>query len=118
MSKPIIERVAIVGSRDGVSEAMVRAYVETLPMGSTVISGGAKGVDTFAIKAARARGLYVRVFEPDYWKHDMAAPLVRNKLIAESCDRMVVFWNGKSRGSMYAARCAERLGKPVETIQC
>lgn len=53
------ERVAIVGSRDYPALGEVTAYVESLPAGTVVVSGGTRGVDQTAEKAARARGLTV-----------------------------------------------------------
>jgi predicted Rossmann fold nucleotide-binding protein DprA/Smf involved in DNA uptake len=42
------ERVAIIGAREHPDLDFVRAYVRTLPTGTTVVSGGAKGVDSAA----------------------------------------------------------------------
>ncbi len=50
-------RVAIVGSRECQDRHSVEAYVARLPAGAIVISGGARGVDTWAADAAHARGL-------------------------------------------------------------
>lgn len=108
------ERVAIVGSRAFADRQAVRRYVWDLPRDTVVISGGAAGVDSVAEKAARDFGLACVVHAPDYDKHGKRAPLVRNKLIAKDCDRMVAFWDGKSTGTAHAINCAKELDKPVE----
>lgn len=62
------ERVAIVGTRDASPEtlAKVRALVASLPDGTIVISGGARGVDKVAIEAAHERGLATLEHVPVY----------------------------------------------------
>lgn len=112
------EVVAIVGSRqwrDGlVVRLAVRAYVEGLPYGDTIVTGGAAGVDFWAEAEADAQGIAVEVIRPDYAAHGKRAPLVRNAEIARRCTRMVAFWNGRSRGTAHAIAQAVRLGRPVE----
>jgi hypothetical protein len=108
------ERVAIIGSRDYPDLEAVRAFVRSLPAGTTVISGGARGVDREAGLAALDAGLPFEPHLPDYNTYGRRAPLVRNGVIAERCDRMVAFWWQESRGTADAIRRARVLGKPVE----
>lgn len=107
-------RVAIIGSREYPDLEQVRAYVRTLAPGVVVISGGAPGVDRTAAEAARARGLEVHEIRPDYARYGRhLAPKMRNAEIAEAADIMVAFHDGRSTGTLHAARCAEALGKRV-----
>jgi histidinol-phosphate/aromatic aminotransferase/cobyric acid decarboxylase-like protein len=108
-------KVAVVGSRD-VSKSVlerVAAFVSSLPPGTVIISGGARGVDQAAIEAARRAGLPVVVYEPDYATHGKAAPLVRNLYIVAECDELVAFWDASSNGTMHAIRTAVASGKKV-----
>lgn len=108
-------RVAVVGSRGYADLDEVRAYVRSLPEGTIIISGGAKGVDAAAEEAGGRRGHVVESYRPDYVTHGgKLAPIMRNKTIAERCDRMVAFYDGNSRGTAHAIECATKLGKPVE----
>jgi hypothetical protein len=110
-------RVAIVGSREYPDLNRVVEYVRNLPPGTTVISGGARGVDATAEGAALALGFEVVVHKPDWRRYgQLKAPLERNKLIARDCDRMVAFWDGKSTGTQHVVGCAQRLSKPVEKV--
>lgn len=61
-----VERIAIVGSREcsPETEAKVRAYVRALPKGTTVVSGGADGVDSIAEEEASRCGLHVESYRP------------------------------------------------------
>ncbi len=111
-------KVAIVGSRKFANLAAVRAYVAILVPETIVISGGAIGVDTVAVAAAKKLGLEWKVILPDYEMYGpKIAPLIRNQQIATECNRMVAFWDGKSTGTMHAVKHARKLGKPVEIIK-
>lgn len=111
-------KVAIVGSRRGISRSDVVAYVDSLPPGTIVVSGGASGVDSWAQEAAvqQKRMAPPEVIRPDYSNAvtPKLAPLYRNWEIARACDRMVAFWDGYSSGTAHAVACALSLGKPVE----
>ena len=54
--------VGIVGSRRWKSRAAVESLVKTLPPNTTVVSGGARGVDSWAVEYARKCGLKVKEF--------------------------------------------------------
>lgn len=113
------ERVAIVGSRGYRDLDEVTRYVSALPSGTTIVSGGAVGVDRTAAAAARysSKGLGLIEHLPEYDKYGRAAPLERNRLIVRDCDRLVAFWDGKSTGTMHVVGLARAAGKPVEVIQ-
>jgi predicted Rossmann fold nucleotide-binding protein DprA/Smf involved in DNA uptake len=125
-------RVAIVGSRAYPSEPTVRAYVRTLPPGTVVVSGGARGVDSWAEDEARRCGLP----EPEVYPIDKreVARLVReeglswraatgrlaharNKVIARECDRLVAFSFGESDGTASTVGYAKELGRPTEVYE-
>lgn len=111
------EFVAIIGSRDFPDISLVSNLVRGLARGSTVISGGARGVDKAAENEARSAGFRVVVLKPNYSSGSpKAAPLLRNQKIADSCDRMVAFWDGSSRGTLHCIRCAELQNKPVLVV--
>ena len=110
------ERIAIVGSRNFADLDQVRSFVDDLPLDTTVISGGAAGVDKTAIDVARARGLNTVIYRPQYERNGRGATFIRNREIARECDRMVAFHDGKSRGTLHAIECARKEGKEVEII--
>ena len=103
-------RVAVVGSR-GLTVPDLEKY---LPDGvSEIVSGGALGVDTSAAVWARAHGVPLTEFLPEYDKYGRGAPLIRNKLIVEYADAVYAFWDGKSRGTIHTVKYAREIGKPV-----
>jgi len=113
-----VSRVAIVGSRGYSELAKVAEYILNLPADTVVISGGARGVDLHAAKIARAAGLAVKEWLPDYAAYPGSiAPLKRNEQIAADCDHIAVFWDGTSTGCMHALTIAKALGKTWEVIR-
>lgn len=107
-------KVAIVGSRRFSNLAAVVSFVGTLPDDTVVVSGGAAGVDSVAENAARACGLQVLSVRPDYDRFGAAAPHIRNCDIVDLADSVVVFWDGKSKGSAEVVRLCASKSKPVE----
>lgn len=110
-------KVAIVGSRDFPSQQKVIDYVNQLSAHAQIISGGARGVDTWAEQAARKRGLNVTVFPAEWDRHGKVAGFLRNHDIVKYADRVVAFWDGKSRGTQHTMSLAKINGKPLEVIK-
>ena len=110
-------RIAVVGSREFTDMTAVRTYVETLPLDVTVVSGGARGVDTAAVEAAKERGMKTEIVWADWDKYGRSAGPIRNKLMIESVDEVTAFWDGASKGTSNAIQNAEKLGKKVTVIR-
>lgn len=113
---PKRECVAIVGSRDFPDLAVVRRYVSRLPIGTTVVSGGARGVDSMAETTARECGLKVISYKADWKGKGKGAGFERNQDIIGTATRVVAFWDGKSCGTQHSIGLAKRWGKPVEIV--
>jgi hypothetical protein len=105
--------IAIVGSRDYPDLEAVRTFVRALPKYATVISGGARGVDSVAEDEAKKCGLSLIIHRADWDKHGKAAGVIRNKLIVEDCDELMAFWDGTSRGTKNSVDLAKKLGKKI-----
>lgn len=110
--------VGVVGSRGYPSPTKVADFVRSLPAGTVVVSGGARGVDTWAVLAAQARGLACRETKPDLAKHPVfaLAAKARNREIVEESDEVVAFWDGESPGTPNTVAWAVALGKPVRVV--
>ena len=100
--------VAIVGSRSLFVEDLGRF----IPHGVTrIVSGGAKGIDTCAKEYALKMGIEIVEYIPDYQRYRKAAPLIRNRAIVDCADEVLIFWDGKSRGTKYVIDYCDRIGK-------
>lgn len=122
---------AIVGSRDYPYPERVREFirnlvVEVVPKEKqihvrglpTIISGGARGVDSIAEECARSLGLPVEVFLADWNRqpdgsYDTKAGFRRNQSIVDASDIVVAFWDGVSSGTRDAIVRAQKAGKPL-----
>lgn len=104
-------KVAVIGSR-GLTVPHLERY---LPADVTeIVSGGARGVDSSAAAWARAHGVPLTEFLPEYDKYGRKAPLLRNLTIIDHSDLVLAFWDGQSRGTAFVIeKCRER-GKPVQ----
>jgi hypothetical protein len=110
-------RIAVVGSRDYPSTFLVRQLVKSMDRTDTVVSGGGGKVDLAAEKTARRAGMGTDIYLADWKTYGKAAGVLRNGHIAEACDCMVAFWDGKSRGTADAILNTLRLGKPVRVVE-
>lgn len=77
-------KLAVIGSRN-CPEIDLEDYIKTLP--DAIVSGGAKGVDTYAREYALKHNIELIEFLPEYKKYGRRAPLVRNKQIVDACDK-------------------------------
>jgi len=114
-------RVAIVGSRNFNNPALITAFVNRLAVkldaqNLVVVSGGAKGVDSYAEAAARSLGIEVESIKPDWATYGKRAGFLRNTTIVEHADRIVAFHDGISRGTMDTVWKAFDSGKPVVVL--
>lgn len=109
--------VAIVGSRNFADPQQVTNYVNGLDADhDVVISGGARGVDTWAYIAAKKRDMRVIVLNADWDLHGKKAGYLRNADIVIAADRVVAFWDGQSKGTLHSINLAKKAGKPVEVF--
>lgn len=95
----------------------VREFVRSLPEGTIIVSGGAAGVDTWAAKAARKRGLKVVEHRAAWEALGDAAGPIRNTAIVEDADEVVAFWDGVSTGTLDTVRKAHAAGKPCRIVE-
>ncbi len=107
-------KVAIIGSRS-IFATDIGMYISN---GDEIVSGGAVGIDSCAAEYAKKNGLKLTVFLPQYERYGRAAPIVRNQTIVDYADKVVAFWDGKSKGTLSVIKYAEKTGKPCEIILC
>lgn len=110
--------VGVIGSRDYEHEAKVKLIVASLPIifypyNCKVISGGAKGVDTWAVEEAEALGMPFEVVNANWKAFKKGAGILRNMVLIDQCDYVFAFWNGKSPGTKHAIRYAKKMKVPI-----
>jgi len=83
-------------------DKLERVYASVSDGHDMIVSGGAKGADTFGESFARAHDIPVMTFLPEYAlypENPQYAPIARNIRMAEFSDVLVAFWDGKSKGT-------------------
>ena len=84
-------KLAIIGSRT-CPPVDIESYLKYIP--DTIVSGGAKGADTYAREFAIKHNLKLIEYLPQYDKYPpKIAPLERNKQIVAECDCLLAFWD-------------------------
>lgn len=93
-------RVIIAGGRDiHDRETVAQAIIDAKFDITEVVCGCASGVDALGASWARTHGVPVREFRASWKQHGKAAGPMRNRLMAENADALILVWDGKSKGS-------------------
>lgn len=111
-------RVIIAGSRgftnyEFLKDTMDRLLVNKHDCDIAIVCGEARGADTLGKKYAVERGYRVLSFQADWEKYNKSAGYIRNAEMADNADALVVFWDGKSRGTKNMIEIASKKGIPI-----
>lgn len=117
-------RVLICGSRGWSDSRPIRALVDSLPDGTTVVHGAAPGADSLAGEAVRLRrvasgGDIKEERHPADWaRHGRAAGPIRNReMLNSGIDQVYAFrLPGESPGTDHMVRIAREAGIPVTVL--
>lgn len=99
-------KLIIAGGRDYHLANDDYEFLDSLKGVMEVVSGGALGADLDGEIWAMSRDIPVKRFVPDWKMHGKAAGPIRNRLMAEYADAVVLFPGGRGTDSM--AREADR----------
>ena len=104
-------RVIIAGCRHFTDYELVDMAIKKSNLDiTTVISGGAKGVDRLGEIYAESMNIPLHIFEADWEKHGRAAGPIRNKKMAQHADALIAIWDGESRGTKNMIETARKMG--------
>ena len=95
-------KIIIAGSRNFVDYTKLKTVCDfTLKNQKDIeiVSGTASGADKLGERYAKENGYPVKKFPADWKKNGKAAGPIRNKQMAEYADGLIVFWDGKSKGT-------------------
>jgi hypothetical protein len=117
-------KVGIVGSRRRLDRKAVEELVASLPLDTIIISGGCRGVDSWAAEAGRDRGLEVIEYFPELptknsprWQYTKAY-YNRNAQIAADSDILYAFVSkDRTGGTENTIKHAHKMNTPVHIIE-
>jgi hypothetical protein len=126
-------KVAVIGSRSFDNYDLLDVVLSEEPNISLIISGGAKGADSLAKRFAEDNNIPCKVIEanwsdlthedalikehPDGRQYDARAGFRRNFDIINEADKVIVFWDGTSKGTLDSLTKAKKLKKQIKIIK-
>lgn len=102
-------KLVVVGSRTFKKKKLLYSYIDKLRKKCTVveiISGGAKGADIFAECYAKDNNIPFKLFKPKWNQYGNYAGLKRNIEMVLEGDKVLAFWDGKSKGTKHTIKKA------------
>lgn len=70
-------------------------------------------MDRIGEEYADAHKLSKLIIRPEYKKYGRGAPIVRNKVIVDKADAILIFWDGLSKGTKSVIDYAKKQGKLI-----
>lgn len=79
----------------------------------SILSGMAKGPDTYAIHYAKIEKIPVFFFPANWLRHGKRAGILRNIQMAQQADALIAVWDGTSHGTKHMIEEMQSRNKPV-----
>ncbi len=123
--KSNFKNIAVVGSRDFNDYTIIKCWLLqyiyencwNIPEGVTIVSGGARGVDTLAEQFAELYGCKKLVFPANWEKYGKSAGYLRNSEIIQNSDVVFAFQKNKSKGTQHSIDIARKLNKELYVFE-
>lgn len=81
-----------------------------------IVSGGASGADKSGEVMASIVGIDIKRFPAKWDEYGKIAGPIRNKQMADYADALLLFWDGKSRGSADMKKQMQDVDKPIYEV--
>lgn len=82
-----------------------------------ILSGGAKGIDSYAKQLALDLNVRCIEYKPEYSKYGRPATFVRNQKIVDRADLILAFPSEESRGTYDTIRRAQKANKELKVTK-
>ncbi len=115
-------RIIIAGGRDFEKQAFVNSKLDHIFRNLNqddieIVEGGARGADRCGRVYAETNGIDYVTFNADWENLGRKAGPIRNSQMAEYANKLVAFWDGKSRGTENMIDTANKLGLKVVVVR-
>ena len=114
------KRVVIAGCRDYTNYDEAKDYIDFClsdlikENDIVIISGCASGADKIGERYAEENGFKVEQYPADWKTYGRSAGPRRNRQMAEVCDYVICFWDGKSKGTKSMIYYAKKYSRPIK----
>ena len=114
-------KLIIAGSRGvHLNEQTLTNLVATLPSSqeiAEIVSGGAPGIDSLAIKCFTNSKYKLTVMNANWDLYGKVAGFIRNKQMADYADALLAIWDGSSPGTKHMINTAQENGLKIKVIE-
>ena len=111
-------KTIIAGSRDITDFTTLMKAVDVSKLDITsVVSGGARGVDKLGEIYASRFNLPIFIFKANWDKHGKKAGILRNIEMARNAEALLAIWDGKSRGTLHMITEGHKQGLRVHVYR-
>ncbi|MBQ2675991.1 MAG: DUF2493 domain-containing protein [Clostridia bacterium] len=115
-------RIVIAGSRTFNNYKAAKIYIDNCiskirkQNKIIIISGGSRGADSLGERYAKENKMQVELYPAEWNKYGKSAGPKRNEKMAQICNFVICFWDGKSRGTKSMIDYAKKYEKPIRII--
>jgi hypothetical protein len=116
-----MSKLAVVGSRSLQNSLLARVSAQDIIRNhirvynvTEIVSGGADGPDKWSEEVAHQFNIWATIYKPDWDLYGKSAGFKRNVLIINAADYILLFWDGKSKGTTHDLNLARKSGKNYE----
>lgn len=109
-------KIIIAGGRDFFKYEIVEEYCDVVVKNISnpfIISGGQRGADQLGERYARERNIPLKIIPANWNKYGKSAGPIRNREMSKEADRLIAFWDGKSKGTKDMIDVAKSKGIPI-----
>lgn len=96
-----------------IMKAVSEASLEQKIIVTSVVSGGARGVDTLANRRAVEWEVPFTEYPADWYKYGKGAGFLRNIQMLDNCEAVIAIWDGKSKGTAHTIKEAKKRNLPL-----
>ena len=122
----MIKRVVVAGCRDYNNYEQAREFIELcinkIKKENEIVflSGDCRGADALGIRFAKEGGFRIEHYPAQWQKYGKSAGPKRNEIMAQRCDFVICFWDGKSRGTRSMIDLAQKYKREIriKMIKC
>lgn len=120
MGDSMIKRIVVAGCRDYSNYSEAKEYIDLcisrIRKNNVLIfmSGECNGADKLGERYAIENNFQIERYPADWKTYGKSAGPKKNLLMAEKCDYVICFWDGKSAGTKSMINWARKFNKPLK----